>query len=220
MTTLVLVTIDLTDPHPQDTINQAATCLHAQVAALQGNNHPSLTHTLDTLEAQNTQHVLLIPVTCDNAATGPSWVRRVAGHWKRTRNSSMDIDVITKPVHDPTTYNPDEQPRRAVTGHEAPLHNPTWEQPPPHTHHVLLCRGPRCNAQGADAIATRIRDELRHRDLLDNGVLLTQTGCLYPCNRAPVIVIHPDGTWHGPVDEDDIPVLVDQNLTEATQPPQ
>ncbi|STD15724.1 2FeCpFd [Dermatophilus congolensis] len=220
MTTLVLVTIDLTSPHPEATISHVATHLHAQVAALQGNDHTSLTHTLDTLEAQNTQQVLLIPITFDAAPTGPSWVRRVAGHWKRTRNSSMDIDVITKPVHDLTTYNLDEQPRRAITGQEAPLHNPTWEQPPPHTHHVLLCRGPRCNAQGADAIAIRIRDELRHRDLHDNGVLLTQTGCLYPCNRAPVIVTHPDGTWHGPVDEDDIPVLVDQNLTEATQPPQ
>ena len=34
----------------------------------------------------------------------------------------------------------------------------------------------------------------------DDDVLVTQTGCLFPCNQAPVVVIHPGDAWFGHVD--------------------
>ncbi len=52
--------------------------------------------------------------------------------------------------------------------------------------------------------------ELHERDMLDSEVLVTQTGCLYPCNRAPVVAIQPEMEWVGPVHESDVIALADQ----------
>ena len=103
-----------------------------------------------------------------------------------------------------------------------------WEEVPPHTRHVLVCRGPRCNAQGSADIAATLAAKFRERGVLDDGVLLTATGCLFPCNRAPVVVVHPgpdtppDATaahgigWHGPVHPDDVPGLVEDLLAPSS----
>ena len=32
-------------------------------------------------------------------------------------------------------------------------------------------------------------------------VMTVRTGCLYPCDLGPILVVHPDGTWYGGVDE-------------------
>ena len=36
----------------------------------------------------------------------------------------------------------------------------------------------------------------------DDDVLVTHTGCLLPCNHAPVVVVHPDDAWFGGVTPD------------------
>ena len=129
-----------------------------------------------------------------------------------------------------TPESPARLPWRAVTGEEAPLRSPAWERPPRHARHVLVCRGPRCNAQGAAEVAAALAAEFRAQGVLDDGVLLTATGCLFPCNRAPVVVVHPGpddpdsaaggdppGTlpalgWHGPIRPQDVPALVRDRL--------
>lgn len=84
---------------------------------------------------------------------------------------------------------------REVTGREAGLTSPAWQEVPPVRYHMLVCRGPRCNARGGDRTHTALSAELHRRGVTDEDVLMTQTGCMYPCNHAPLVVVHPDGRW-------------------------
>ncbi|GEB15297.1 (2Fe-2S) ferredoxin domain-containing protein [Pimelobacter simplex] len=142
---------------------------------------PSLAEELDRLHAAGTTRVELVGLSL-GAATARSWLRRVAGHWRRAH---PEVEVVI-----------DE---RAVTGTEAALTSSAWEEVPGHARQVLVCRGPRCSARGSGAVLAAVDDELRRQGLGDDDVLVTQTGCLFPCNQAPVVVVHPDDAWYGGV---------------------
>ena len=42
----------------------------------------------------------------------------------------------------------------------------------------------------------------------DNDVLVTHTGCQFPCNQAPVVSVQPDDVWYGDVDPDTARAIV------------
>ncbi|MDN5976366.1 (2Fe-2S) ferredoxin domain-containing protein [Acidipropionibacterium jensenii] len=84
---------------------------------------------------------------------------------------------------------------REVTGREAGLTSAAWQEVPPVRYHLLVCRGPRCNARGGDRTHSALSAELHRRGVADQDVLMTPTGCMYPCNHAPLVVVHPDGKW-------------------------
>jgi (2Fe-2S) ferredoxin len=46
--------------------------------------------------------------------------------------------------------------------------------------------------------------------LKDDRVLVAQTGCLYPCNLGPLLVVYPDGVWYGRLNE----AAIDRIITE------
>ncbi|MGL4832565.1 MAG: (2Fe-2S) ferredoxin domain-containing protein, partial [Propionibacteriaceae bacterium] len=52
--------------------------------------------------------------------------------------------------------------------------------------------------------------ELARRKLLDESVLVTQTGCMFPCNRAPLVVVYPDNEWYESLAIEDISWFVDR----------
>lgn len=63
-----------------------------------------------------------------------------------------------------------------------------------------MCRGPRCSAYGAGEVATALTRQLDHDGFGDDDVLVTTTGCLFPCNLGPLIVVQPDDIWYTNVD--------------------
>lgn len=213
---VVAVLVSLTDLDNAARHEVDAARSGARLAALQGATLTPLVRMLDELAADGCPQARLVAVTTAARETGPSWVRRVAGHWVRssaaTRQAAMRVQtaVGAQARLDPPTLT--RLQWRDVTGDEAPLHSPAWSEPPPHDRHVLLCRGPRCNARGADVVAQALTEQLRRAKRLDDGVLLTQTSCLFPCNRAPVVVVHPDGEWLGPVHPEDVPDLAQRLL--------
>jgi (2Fe-2S) ferredoxin len=73
-----------------------------------------------------------------------------------------------------------------------------WSHIPPHRYHLLTCRGPRCTAKGAAQIWAHLAQRLKQENLieLEGGTLTVSTGCLFPCNHGPVLVIHPDNIWY------------------------
>lgn len=155
---------------------------------------PTLTEVLDDIAAHapdSTVRLLALPV---GGAPAParSWLRRVAGDWMRRHPDSLGIEAGPG----------------SVTGQESGLSSPAWEQVPPFGRHVLICRGPRCTAKGSAATAQALSDELKRRGLGDDQVLVAQTGCLFPCNHAPVVAVYPDGDWWGPVSAEDTQALV------------
>ena len=117
-----------------------------------------------------------------------SWLRRVAGQWVRDHADGPNVVVHAGAVRPGQTISNEW---RAVTGSEAPLRSPAWQEFPPFRHHLLACRGPRCNAAGAADLHARLKDKLAHA--LDTEILVTVTGCMFPCNHAPLIVVWPDG---------------------------
>lgn len=195
MSALIHVATLLQDAARADQLHRCARAAGAQLAFLQGGD-PTLTHLLDRLHADGVRAVRLEPVSTDDLPYARSWIGRVAGHWRRQQ---ADPPVI-------------EFGGRTITGGEAPLSSPAWEQPPRYRHHLLVCRGPRCSARGADETYREILRSLVMAGLTDADVLMAQTGCLFPCNHGPVAVVHPDGTWYGPVRPDGAERLVREHL--------
>lgn len=195
MTVLVHVATAVPDAARQAILRGAAREAGARLAFLQA-GEPTLVRVLDELLAEGVRELRLEPVTTDDPTFARSWVGRVAGHWHRQQV-------------DPPTIHFGE---RTITGREAALSSPAWDAPPPHRHHLLLCRGPRCSARGSDDTYRALVMALVEQGLTDADVLMAQTGCLFPCNHGPVVVVHPDGAWYGPVGPDDAARLVREHL--------
>jgi len=81
-------------------------------------------------------------------------------------------------------------------------------------YHILLCSSARmagepkggCHRKGAVDLVQYVEEGVMERDL--GNVLVTHTGCLKLCDEGPVMVIYPDGSWYGGLDE----IAVDQIL--------
>ncbi len=50
----------------------------------------------------------------------------------------------------------------------------------------------------------------------DDDVLLTHTGCQFPCNQAPVVTVQPDDVWYGAVNPAAARAIVDEHLVGDT----
>jgi (2Fe-2S) ferredoxin len=161
---------------------------------------PSLRRELDRLADAGERRVVLVGAAF-GTAPGNSWLRRVAAHWWRERVDPPEVVVASGLLDDP---HDDLEPllvrARPVTGAEAPLESAAWEDVPGHRHQVFVCRGPRCTAKGAEETALALVRALDAAGLGDDDVLLTQTGCQFPCNHAPVVTVHPDDVWYSRVD--------------------
>lgn len=203
MNRVVLVAMTVDAAARADDLVTLAEAVGARHAFLQ-NGSPSLVDVLDELASQGGDDVTLVAAPSGGgAAPARSWLRRVAGHWVHERRPGLTVVVGG----------------REVTGTEAPLSSPAWEDVPGHRHHLLVCRGPRCAARGAAATATAVGAALEAHGLGDDDVLVTQTGCLFPCNHAPVVVVHPEDAWHGPVDAAGAEALVATLAGGAVEPP-
>lgn len=195
MTHRVLVGMSVHEARERDALQRRADDTGASLAFLQ-HGEPSLVAELDRLAAAGVEHVTLERVALGGTAPARSWLRRVAGHWMR---AGVDRPAVVV----------DERP---VTGREAPLTSPAWEAVPGHRQHIFVCRGPRCWARGADEVAESLSAALGEAGLEDDDVLVTQTGCLFPCNHAPVIVVHPDDVWFGSTDPEDVDGIVEAHV--------
>jgi (2Fe-2S) ferredoxin len=54
-------------------------------------------------------------------------------------------------------------------------------------------------------------EEIEDNDL-SGDVMVTNTGCFGICDKGPVVVIYPEGTWYGNVTEEDIETIVEKHL--------
>ncbi|USI93090.1 (2Fe-2S) ferredoxin domain-containing protein [Rhodococcus pyridinivorans] len=146
------------------------------------------------------------------------WFRRVIGHWLRARrdeqlpdvriagsltDTGSYVDLLDAAIGGPTI------PARATT---APLISPAWDEVPGFARHVLVCRGPRCSARGGPETAETLDAALEARSLGDDDVLVTQTGCMFPCSQAPVVAVYPDDTWYAGLTYDRVERFVDEHL--------
>ncbi|MFY1692860.1 (2Fe-2S) ferredoxin domain-containing protein [Plantactinospora sp. WMMB782] len=178
---------------------------------------PSLHDALDTARADGAHEVVLVPTHLPPDRYLDTWIRRAHAHWTVDRADGNPLPQVS--VSPPLAAQPAlatavitalAQPATALTGNPGPFRSPAWSTITRHQRHVLVCRGPRCTAYGANHIADTISGELTANQLGDDDILVTNTGCLIPCNLGPLVVVHPDDTWYTHVD----PELATQIVTE------
>ncbi|MFD9692829.1 ferredoxin, partial [Kitasatospora sp. NPDC059088] len=196
-TATVLVGMSIGEAVRRDELLRTAAAQQASIAFLQQAD-PSLSAELTRLADAGAGTVVLIGVRL--AATGPaqSWLRRIAAHWWRERTGHRpEILVATRLADSPDAVAAAAAATRPVTGGEPGLTSAAWEDVTGHRHQVLVCRGPRCTALGAEEALRALVRQLAEHGLGDDDVLVTQTGCQFPCNQAPVVSVQPDDVWYG-----------------------
>ncbi len=140
----------------------------------------------------------MVGVSLGTLAPAVSWLRRIAAYWWRERAGHRpELDVGTSLAGDAAEVRALVGLTRPITGTEAGLTSAAWEDVTEHRHQVLVCRGPRCTALGSDRTAEALIIELMRQGQGDDDVLITHTGCQFPCNQAPVVSVQPDDVWYG-----------------------
>ncbi|MGW3498989.1 (2Fe-2S) ferredoxin domain-containing protein [Streptomyces sp. NPDC001020] len=196
----VLVGMSLTEADRRAELTRLAAPLGATTAFLQQGD-PSLSAEPTRLADAGTETVVLIGVRLGASGPGHSWLRRIAAYWWRERvGHRPGLLVATRLADGADAVAVATASVKPITGEEPGLISAAWNEVPSHRHQVLVCRGPRCTAKGADeSVATLVR-QLAEHGLGDDDVLVTQTGCQFPCNHAPVVSVQPDDVWYGHVD--------------------
>lgn len=211
-TALVVVGMSVSDVDRRDELLAAAAHRGASVAFLQMGD-PSLSRELTRLADLGTATITLAGVSVGPLAPAHSWLRRIAAHWWRERAGHRPaIEVATRlatTVEDIDVALFDLKP---VSGNEPGLTSAAWEDVTGHRRQVLICRGPRCTARGSDETARALILGLVEAGLGDQDVLVTHTGCQFPCNQAPVVSVQPDDVWYGGVDPDTARRIVADHL--------
>jgi (2Fe-2S) ferredoxin len=211
----VVVGMSVTDVDRRRELLDWAGELGASLAFLQMGG-PSLSAELTRLADAGAITVTLAGVSLGPLAPGHSWLRRIAAHWWRERPGDRpEIQVATRLA---TTR--DELPdafaeTRPITGTEPGLTSPAWERVPEHVRQVLICRGPRCTAKGSEETARAVILGAMEAGLGDDDLLITHTGCQFPCNQAPVLSVQPDDVWYGNVEAAAARVIVRDHLADG-----
>jgi (2Fe-2S) ferredoxin len=129
-----------------------------------------------------------------------AWLPGVLADW-RSRPVNGDIAVSLGP--DPTRAGAGSAAmlNRVLTFHASSvktvkpsLGKPGWENPPDFDFHLLVCTGPRCHMRDAASLSHVLKAECAEAGIAGR-CLTTTTGCIYPCNKGPVVVVYPQGDW-------------------------
>lgn len=86
-------------------------------------------------------------------------------------------------------------------------------------YHIFVCASIRvngsqkgfCHSKEAASIIQKFMEELEERDLSSNA-MVTVTGCFGICDKGPIVVIYPEGTWYGNVTASDVPDIVESHI--------
>ncbi|MER7559239.1 (2Fe-2S) ferredoxin domain-containing protein [Nocardioides sp. NPDC126508] len=208
----VLVGMSVTDVDRREDLLSWAGDHDAGLALLQMGD-PSLSRELTRLADAGTEQITLVGVSLGPLAPGHSWLRRITAHWWRERPGDRpEIHIATRLA---TTRNELAEvlaETRPITGTEPGLTSPAWERVPGHVRQVLICRGPRCTAKGSEETAKAVILGAMEAGLGDDDLLITHTGCQFPCNQAPVLSVQPDDVWYGHVEPAAARVIVRDHL--------
>lgn len=216
MNPLLLVGMSVTDVDRRDDLLAAARDRGATVAFLQMGD-PSLSRELTRLADAGAEVITLVGVDLGPLAPAYSWLRRIAGHWWRERAGAKPVlDVATRLVSSLDEIDGALVTLKPITGKEPGLTSAAWEDVTGHRRQVLVCRGPRCTAAGSEDTMRALVFGLMEAGLGDDDVLVTHTGCQFPCNQAPVVTVQPDDVWYGAVDPAAARAIVGEHLVGET----
>ena len=166
---------------------------------------PALPDALALCAARSMGRVLVVPVYLPTDRNLDNWLTRIVRRWLHHNAAAAFAVHMTPPLGDAPELAAAvpalvaqyaDAPTAPMSANHASPNSPEWSLIPPHSYHVLLCRGPRCNTAGSGEIAQVLKHCLKAKNMGDDAVLVAQTGCLYPCNLGPVMVVYPEGLWY------------------------
>ncbi len=76
---------------------------------------------------------------------------------------------------------------------------------------VLVCGGTGCTSSGSKILITTFEEELVKYGLQDE-VKIVPTGCFGLCEKGPVVIVYPEGTFYSHVQKADVPKIVEEHL--------
>ena len=77
--------------------------------------------------------------------------------------------------------------------------------------HVLVCGGTGCTSSGSPKIIEELEKEFAEKGLKDK-VQIVKTGCFGLCERGPIMIVYPEGSFYSRVKVEEIPRIVDEHL--------
>ena len=77
--------------------------------------------------------------------------------------------------------------------------------------HVLVCGGTGCTSSGSPKLIAKLEEEFAAKGLTDK-VQIVKTGCFGLCERGPIMIVYPEGSFYSRVELDEIPRIVDEHL--------
>lgn len=203
---------------------QAAAVANQVLSAFIDQGEPSLPSALQTCAEAGAMLILIQPVYLPGDRNLHRWIGKVILRWHQQWTGPRVGLLLAEPLGEQSALGTaliavlQAAPQTALDILADPPEkwdqDPAgWTNVPDHRCHVFFCRGPRCTAVGADPLAHHLRETLKANKLLqDDRVLVAQTGCLYPCNQGPLLVVHPDGVWYGKLDEAALDRIVDEHF--------
>ena len=76
---------------------------------------------------------------------------------------------------------------------------------------VLCCTGTGCTSSNARGIIAKFEEEIKNAGL-DKEVKVVPTGCFGLCEKGPVVIIYPEGSFYSHIKVDDVPRIVSEHL--------
>ena len=184
---------------------------------------PSLPQALDSCQRAGAGTIVVLPVFLPLEAATRNWLRFLARRWRERLPAPArvllagpfdNLGNLADAAAESVSLALQSGAAVSAASGRAGAPDPDWSVIPPHAYHVLFCQGPRCTAAGAAEVGAYLRTRLKDAGL-DHGpghVLAARTGCLYPCNLGPVMVVYPEGTWYCGLDEDAVSRIVDRHF--------
>ena len=182
---------------------------------------PALPDALGLCAANGITRALVVPVYLPTDRNLDTWLSRVVRRWLHHNPAAAFTVHMTPPLGDAPELAAAvldlvaryaDLPVTPLSANHASPNSPEWSLIPPHSYHALLCRGPRCNAAGAGEAAQALKRCLKAKNMGDDTVLVAQTGCLYPCNLGPVMVVYPDRVWYGGLTQMAVERIVEEHF--------
>ncbi|PID60379.1 MAG: hypothetical protein CSB44_10715 [Gammaproteobacteria bacterium] len=185
----------------QDAAVRAAPC-PSRLIRLEGTG-PDLIATLDEMRATGWRRIRVQPLGIPFPEGLLAWLPGVMADWRtRGNNADTQLELGPDPATDPEALAAfaasafsHPTPPTPIEGVTPRLGKPGWTDPPDFEFHLLVCTGPRCAIHGAASFTHLLKEELKAAGI-DGRCLTTRTGCLYPCNRGPVLALYPHGYWY------------------------